>query len=175
MTIPSAAWQIVVAMFEQKRMDYPATEDGARAWTRATCEQLLFAEPTGGWCAKSAGAGRPQSKDVVARRLGGRFEGWGVLTAAGAQGPRQLTDPPEYFDLTGQVPIDVEPVNHLDASGDGSGKGDGGGTSGGVDVTQLMAALERVVTALEDLTAATEVLTDSVNVIARDGVRVRVV
>lgn len=95
-------------------MDYPGTEEGARQWTRAVAEQLKFSDPAGGWCHKSAGAGRPASKDVVARQIAGRpFEGWALLTAAGSDGPRNLTDPPTYHDLPGQLPIEVEAIDHL--------------------------------------------------------------
>ena len=44
--MPADAWAIVKRMFDEKRMDYPATEDGARNWTRAVCEQLRFSLPS---------------------------------------------------------------------------------------------------------------------------------
>jgi hypothetical protein len=174
MNMPAPAWAIVVAMFQQKRMDYPATEDGARAWTRATCEQLRYTFPDGGWCAKSAGAGRPQSKDVVARQLAGGFEGWAVLTAAGAQGPRQLTDPPEYVELPFQVAIPVDPVNHL-----GAGPSDGGGGGGGEDpsddaIDHLAESLERIVTGLAHMTTAIDALNARFDALTRDGIKLHV-
>lgn len=114
--MPSAAFAIVKRMFNEKRMDYPATEDGARAWTQATAEQLKFSLPADEWGAKARDVNAPKSKDVVARPRkdgSGLIEGWELLTSAGALGPRQLTDPPAYQSLEGQALILVPAINHL--------------------------------------------------------------
>ena len=81
---PRSEWRIVEQMHAKFASTLPATEDGAREWTRMTIEQLAFSFPTGGWCWKSASRDRPPSKDCVARRIDGRFEGWDVLQSAGA-------------------------------------------------------------------------------------------
>jgi hypothetical protein len=117
MQIPDVAWATVDAMHRKHAAQLPATEDGARTFTRMCAEQLRFADPAGGWCHKSTSAGSPPSKDCLARVYQGRFEGWDILTAAGAQGPRQLAGfPPEYHDLAGQFIITVDARNHLNGA-----------------------------------------------------------
>jgi hypothetical protein len=120
---PRAEWGIVEQMHAKFARTQPATEDGAREWTRMTVEQLAFSFPAGGWCWKSASRDRPPSKDCIARRIDGRFEGWDVLQSAGATGPRVLTAyPPSFHDLIAegnQQPILVTPKNHLGFDSDG--------------------------------------------------------
>ena len=109
---PAKEWAVVKEMHERFAGDFPATEDGAREWTRKTIEQLAFSFPGGGWCWKKGGEHNPPSKDCIARQVG-VFEGWDTLSGAGVNGPRILADPPAYHELTGQVPIPVTPTNHL--------------------------------------------------------------
>lgn len=116
MEFPRAAWDIVQQMHARYAASFPANEEGARSWTKMAIEQLVYSFPDDGYCWKSADAGRPPSKDGVGKRKGGRFDGWDLLHAAGAQGPRELARyPPEWHDLTGQHPIAVSGVNHLGA------------------------------------------------------------
>jgi hypothetical protein len=114
--MPATAWALVKRMFNEKRFDYEATEDGARAWTKAVAEQLAFSDPGAGWGNKSTSPSGTIGKDVVARHRPGApglIEGWELLTASGAQGPRVLTDPPTYQSLDGQFFRPVDPHNHL--------------------------------------------------------------
>jgi hypothetical protein len=117
MQIPTAAWDVIKQMHAKFSDDFPPTEDGARAFTEKTIQQLKHSFPSGGWCWKKASEGRPPSKDCAARQIEGRFEGWDILSAAGASGPRNLANfPPTYHDLIAegnQVPIEVDAKNHL--------------------------------------------------------------
>ena len=119
MDFPRPEWNIVEQMHAKFARNLPTTEDGAREWTRMTIEQLAFSFPAGGWCWKSASRDRPPSKDCIARRIDGRFEGWDVLQSAGATGPRVLANhPPTFHDLIAegnQQPILVDSKNHLAA------------------------------------------------------------
>lgn len=117
MDMPKAAWRVVEQMHARFADTLPETEDGARAFTHMVIQQLVFLFPAGGWCWKSSTPNHPPSKDVVARQLEGRLEGWDILIAAGETGPRRLAGyPPEYHDLIAagpQHPIHVEPFNYL--------------------------------------------------------------
>lgn len=118
MDFPLQEWAVVKEMHERFNEDFPATEDGARGWVKKTIEQLVFSFPFGGWCWKSSTPTNPPSKDVIARQIAGRFEGWDVLSAAGVNGPRILANySPSFHDLIAegnQHPIPVTGVNHLD-------------------------------------------------------------
>lgn len=117
MEMPLAAWRIIHAMHARFASTLPATEDGARTFTEMTLEQLKFSDPDGGWVGKRASPTRPKSKDVAARLIAARFEGWDILSGAGVSGPRVLaTYPPAYHDLIAegnQVPFEVRSFNHL--------------------------------------------------------------
>lgn len=114
---PRTEWGIVEQMHAKFARTRPATEDGAREWTRMAIEQLAFSFPSGGWCWKSASPDRPPSKDCIARRIEGRFQGWDVLQSAGVNGPHVLARfPPSFHDLIAegnQHPIPVNSKNHL--------------------------------------------------------------
>lgn len=114
MDFPPDAWAVVEDMHAAFSDMFPETEEGAREWTGMVNEQLAFSFPSGGWCWKKQAPANPPSKDVAARQIEGRFEGWDLLSAAGDNGPRVLaTYPPQYHNLAGQVPIPVTPTNHL--------------------------------------------------------------
>ncbi len=114
MNFPVPEWNIVKDMHARFAATLPATEDGARDWTRMTIEQLKFSFPGGGWCWKSSTPNNPPSKDAIARQVAGRFECWDVLQAAGVNGPRVLANyPPSYHDIAGQHPIPVNAQDHL--------------------------------------------------------------
>jgi len=116
---PREAWTVVEAMhtkYAQKCIDeHPSDMDAAaRDWTEMVVQQLVFSYPQGGWIWKSGDSTRPPSKDVSARQLAGRFDGWDMLKAASINGPRDLADyPPGWHDLAGQHPIPVTGVNWL--------------------------------------------------------------
>ena len=114
---PRTEWGILEQMHAKFARTRPATEDGAREWTRMAIEQLAFSFPSGGWCWKSASPDRPPSKDCIARRIEGRFQGWDVLQSAGVNGPHVLARfPPSFHDLIAegnQHPIPVNSKNHL--------------------------------------------------------------
>ncbi len=106
-------------MHQRFASEFPPNDDGARGWTKKTIEQLAHTYPNGGWCWKSTDSTSPPSKDAIARQIEGRFEGWDVLTGAGANGPKHLASyPPAYHDLEGHHPIPVEGKDHLDGSDD---------------------------------------------------------
>jgi hypothetical protein len=85
-------------------------EEGASNWTHALCQQLNFSFPSAGWGHKSAGPGRPHSKDVVCTM--NPFIGWDVVLAAGGPNPTlQLNG--DSIDLSGQIFEPVSPVDYL--------------------------------------------------------------
>ena len=115
MDFPRTEWGTVEKMHARFAQTLPATEEGAREWTRMTIEQLAFNYPFSGWCWKSSSPTSPPSKDCIARQLAGRFEGWDVLQAAGVTGPRMLASySPPYHALAGQHPIPVTAKDWLE-------------------------------------------------------------
>lgn len=89
-------------------------EEEAKIWTHRLCEQMAFSFPEQGYGHKSAGDGRPHSKDCLARNKPGYyFIGWDLVVASGS-GAAKLNGPVnESIDLTGQCFEVVIPRNHL--------------------------------------------------------------
>lgn len=88
----------------------PHSDEDARAWTRQLAEQFAASFPREGWGTKQASLTRPRSTDVICTRS--PFVGYDVI---GNQGlPDQaLILTPHPLDLTGQVFLPVNPVDHI--------------------------------------------------------------
>ena len=112
MKLPSDV-QLIIAQFASKFPIPVNDEIGSQNWTHRLCQQLKFSFPASGWGHKSAGAGRPHSKDVVA--LSSPFTGWDVILGAGTSSPT-LTLNGDNLDLTGQLFETVDAVNFLDSA-----------------------------------------------------------
>ena len=113
-TLPERG-QVIVRSLYQQHTDKAASEgDGRRSVTKRIAEQLAFEfGPQYGW--KRADAGRPPSQDVFALQVGDRLYGWDWWNGS----TNRPNDPVgNVIDITGQVFIPVQPVNHL--GGDGS-------------------------------------------------------
>ncbi|MGE3510188.1 MAG: hypothetical protein AB7N65_15050 [Vicinamibacterales bacterium] len=88
----------------------PLWEDTLRAWTQRFIQQVVHERPSENWGWKSAGGGRPPSKDSLARQIDGRLWSWDLLIGAGTGTPT-LAEDPDGHDITGQVFIQVVGVN----------------------------------------------------------------
>lgn len=99
-------------LLERFNLKFPAPKDdnNCRAWTYRLAEQFAYTFPYAGWGTKSAGGGRPQSTDVICTRE--PFTGYDVLLNQG-KSDQTLASYPHAIDLSGQVYIRVQPVNHL--------------------------------------------------------------
>lgn len=84
------------------------TDDQRRQFALIVAEQFAFSFPGEGWGSKSAGAGRPQTKDVVARQRNGVLDGWDLVN-----GSTLDVVCTSHLDLAGQVFIAVNAVDHL--------------------------------------------------------------
>jgi len=112
MTLPDDVRQ-VIARYAAKYPVPTASEEASQTWTHNLCRQLVFSFPGDGWCHKSAGGGRPHSKDCIAVQNAGRFYGWDIIINA-ASPAATLDLNADSQDLTGQVPEPVMPQNYLD-------------------------------------------------------------
>ena len=147
-----------------------AFEERCRAWTRSLAQQIVFSTNDRSWGCKNAGGGRPQSKDALAHQVGGNLFGFDLLFGVGTGSP-SLVPSPSGEDITGQVFMPVDPVDHLGgvpASGPASGPAVAPPTG---DLAGRVATLEAAVKAadskLQDaLRTATEAVTT-----AQDAVR----
>jgi len=91
----------------------PEAENRARSWSVAFAEQVVFERGLGeGWGVKRADAGRPISKDTIARQVGDTLLVWDLLTGAGTGSPT-LTPDPDSQEITGQVFVRVEPFDRI--------------------------------------------------------------
>jgi hypothetical protein len=88
----------------------PSGEVACQNWTHRLCQQLKYSHPANNWGHKSAGMGRPHSKDTIAIQY--PFTGWDILIGAGAINPI-LDVNADSIDLTGQVFEFVEANNYL--------------------------------------------------------------
>ena len=89
-----------------------AFEERCRAWTRSLAQQIVFSTNDRSWGCKNAGGGRPQSKDALAHQVGGNLFGFDLLFGVGTGSP-SLVPSPSGEDITGQVFMPVDPVDHL--------------------------------------------------------------
>ena len=88
-------------------------ENRCRAWCLKFAEQVRFSTGDDAWGVKRAGEGRPQSKDTIARKLEGtRLAVFDLMLGAGTGAPT-LVGEPHGEEVTDQVFIPVNPVNHL--------------------------------------------------------------
>lgn len=91
------------------------SQDDFEGRCRAICtkiaEQALFNDPSGGWGVKSAGPGRPQSKDTIAQNLDG-LRCWDLFSGTGTGTPTLVEDP-QSQDINGQSFITVQPFDYL--------------------------------------------------------------
>jgi len=88
----------------------------ARTWTWNLAEQFHYSFPKEGWGTKQADATRPQSTDCICTKV--PFTGYDVIISQGA--PTQtLAHYPEPINLTGQIYLAVQPVDHLGAGAPG--------------------------------------------------------
>lgn len=92
----------------------PTTGDEyASTWTHMLCQQLKFSFPNDGWGHKSAGPGRPHSKDCIC--LSSPFIGWDIIFSAGSP-DAQLNVNAESIDLTGQIFEQVTAADFIGSS-----------------------------------------------------------
>jgi hypothetical protein len=84
-------------------------DDARRAWVRMGAEQLAFSVSPE-WGTKTAGGGRPQSKDAIARIVSGQLCGWDIVN-----GTTRALQFGEGEVLPGQAFVAVTPANHLGA------------------------------------------------------------
>lgn len=84
------------------------TDDDRRRFALMVAQQFKFSFPDQGWGTKSAGEGRPQTKDAVARQVGSRLDGWDIVDGS----TREVTCA-AHVDLPGQTFIPVVATNHL--------------------------------------------------------------
>lgn len=101
----TTAWQgahaqVMASLIAQSRPN--ATSD--RAFVLKAAEQFAHSFPGQGWGIKAAAAGRPTSDNVLARQMGGRLIGYRIVPA---------TVQPAELELTGQLFVPVQAVNHL--------------------------------------------------------------
>lgn len=87
-------------------------ENRCRAWVKAFAEQVVFSTNDPSWGVKNAGGGRPQSKDSLARQIGGLLVNYDLLSGVGTGSPT-LIDHPSPEDISEQTFVPVTPINHL--------------------------------------------------------------
>ncbi len=114
---PAAHTKVLMEFTE--KFGLPAVNDeAARAWTFQLGQQFAFDFPSEGWGTKSAGNGRPQSTDVLARYIGGNLVGYDVIVDQGIPGQR-LIPSPGLMNINGQVFIPTPAMDYLGRSGGG--------------------------------------------------------
>lgn len=120
-----------------------AFENRCRAWVRGLAQQIVFSTGDSSYGTKSAGPGRPQSKDAIAQQQGTKLFGWDMLSGAGTGSPTLIADP-GTMDITGQIFIAVEPFDHIGQGGGGSnGGGENGDSATDAEQDAKIAALEQ--------------------------------
>lgn len=88
-------------------------ENKCRAWCLRFAEQVRFSTADEAWGVKRAGEGRPQSKDTIAKNLGGgRLAIFDLMLGAGTGAPT-LVERPYGEEASDQVFIPVQAVNHF--------------------------------------------------------------
>ena len=90
----------------------PIGEDNVRNLIIDADEQVAFEFPNEGWGTKRADAGRPVSKDSLARSTGGKLFIWDLVSGAGTEHPTFTYKNANSQDVTGQVYIG--PGDNLD-------------------------------------------------------------
>lgn len=107
---PSRAQDLVVTLYQSHQELARGDDDQRRSLTKLMAEQIRY-ELGPEWGTKSAGVGRPQSKDSIARLTNGRLYGCDWQNG-GSREPFGTIGCPE---IPGQIFIPVDPINHLAA------------------------------------------------------------
>jgi hypothetical protein len=127
-------------------VSHSAPDEVRRATTEKIAQQCRFElGPNWGW--KRADPGRPLSTDVFCTRE--PFVGWDWSIPSG------VAEFPESVDLTGQVFVEVEPVNHLGTVPDPGTPPPDPGTP---DTRELRMLLTTALVSLEELKATVGML-----------------
>lgn len=105
---------IVVALHAAHRDLASGTDDERRQLTRLIVEQIRF-EFGPDWGTKASGPGHPPSKDSIAHRVNAQLVGCDWQNG----GTREPFTPIGCADITGQLFIEVSPVNHLGGTAPG--------------------------------------------------------
>jgi hypothetical protein len=108
MQLPDRVKQIITILADRFPDLRKGDDDQRRALTLKFAQQIRF-ELGESWGTKSAGQGRPPSKDAVARMFEGKLYGADVIN-----GSTREPQFPDMEELPGQLFISVNPVNHLD-------------------------------------------------------------
>jgi len=106
---PERGVQIIDALFNNTLAN--GNDDQRRVLTRTFIEQLVFEFPNDGWTWKSADPTRPPSKDSIAKVVGNKLCNWDWQNGSTRQRSVQVGD--IGADITGQNPIKVTGINHL--------------------------------------------------------------
>lgn len=115
----------------------PDIEDACRQWATRFAEQVAFTTDDLTWGTKRAGAGRPLSKDTLARMVVGHLFIWDLISGAGTgNGQAVNPDTVQSADITGQLFEPVTPQDHLHTTPDPDPMPDPFGTA--------LAALQRM-------------------------------
>lgn len=117
-----------------------ARESVIRQWTYGLAEQVAFSHPGEGWGTKRATAGRPISKDTITQKVGDALTSYDIVSGAGTASPT-LHINATAIDTTGQVFVDVTPVDHINSASGGSTGETEGSTPGGVTLEVLASRL----------------------------------
>jgi hypothetical protein len=92
-----------------------AKDESFREWCIDLAEQVTFSYPGHGFGVKRAGEGRPISKDTIAQQVGTVLWAWDLFTGVGTASTGVVPNP-DSMDITGQIFVPVEPVDHLGGS-----------------------------------------------------------
>jgi hypothetical protein len=114
---PPRFGEVAQALYANAHLTATSSDDDKRAVTIQLAEQLAFEFPNQGWGAKTAGNGRPISKDCVAKvdQVNGTAIVKGVCYDW-IKGGGGVQLPPLANDVAGQVFVPVAAVNHLAVS-----------------------------------------------------------
>lgn len=111
MQYPERVQKIIDALWASHRDLANGDDDQRRALTLLISQQIRF-EKGPSWGTKSAGAGRPPSKDTIVEQWGETLLGWDWQNGT----TRQPNQYPASQDLTGQIFIAVDAIDHLGVS-----------------------------------------------------------
>lgn len=101
-----------IAMFGLPHGTPETIDEIARQWSIQFAEQVRFETKDAQWGMKRADPGRPIGKDTIAHFDGLKLLIWDLFTGTGTGSPSLNVDP-ESEDVTGQVFVPVQAVDHL--------------------------------------------------------------